>query len=87
MKLGGMLDLLKIDPDMPDDALDAEYIVDNIAVVGSPDTVRQKLQDLFEITGGFGTLLMIAHDWDDKPIWHRCMELMKKEIVPKLPTI
>ncbi|HCR19309.1 MAG TPA: hypothetical protein DIU35_17670 [Candidatus Latescibacteria bacterium] len=87
MKLGGMLDLLKIDPDMPDDALDAEYIVDNIAVVGSPDTVRQKLQDLFEITGGFGTLLMIAHDWDDKPRWHRCMELMKKEIVPKFPTI
>ena len=87
MEMGGILDLLKIDPTMPDGEVDAEYIVDNIAIVGSPETVKQKLQDLFGVTGGFGTLLMIAHDWDDKPRWHRCMELMKEEIIPKLPTI
>ena len=87
MEMGGILDLLKIDPTMPDDEVDAEYIVDNIAIVGSPETVRQKLQDLFGVTGGFGTLLMIAHDWDDKPDWHRCMSLMKEEVLPDMPGV
>ena len=72
MYLRGMLEnakklaLPKIDPEMSDEAVDAEYIIDNIAIVGGVDTVTRKLQDLYDTTGGFGTILMIAHDWDDK---------------------
>lgn len=36
--------------------------IDNIAIVGSVDTVTQRLQELYEIIGGTGTLLMISHD-------------------------
>jgi len=85
LKIANMLDLPKQDPEMPDEAIDAEYIIDHIAVVGSVDTVTRKLQDLYDATGGFGTLLMIAHDWDDKAKMRRSMELMAREVIPQLP--
>ena len=85
--MAGMLDLLKRDPDMPDEAVTADYIVDNIAVVGSVDTVTRKLQDIYDLTGGFGTVLMIAHDWHDREKSMRSIELLAKEVVPALPTV
>ncbi len=42
---------------------------------------------LWEETGGFGTLLMITHDWDDKQKWVRCMELLTQEVMPVLPSL
>ena len=85
LALARMQDLLKWEPEMPDEAIDAEYIIDNIAIVGSVDTVTRKLQDLYDLTGGFGTVLMIGHDWDDKAKMRRSMELMAKEVIPQLP--
>ena len=85
LTLARMQDLLKWDPEMPDEVVDAEYIIDNIAIVGSVDTVTRKLQDLYDLTGGFGTVLMIGHDWDDKAKMRRSMELMAKEVIPQLP--
>lgn len=49
----GKLALPKIDPEMSDEAVDADYIIDNIAIVGGVDTVTRKLQDLYDATGGF----------------------------------
>jgi alkanesulfonate monooxygenase SsuD/methylene tetrahydromethanopterin reductase-like flavin-dependent oxidoreductase (luciferase family) len=85
LAIAGMLDLAKRDPDMPDEALDADYLIDEIAIVGGVDTVTRKLHDLYDVTGGFGTILMIAHDWDDKARMRRSMELMAKEVIPQLP--
>ena len=85
LDLAGMLDLPKQHPEMPDEAVDADYLIDNIAIVGSVDTVTRKLQDLYDVTGGFGTILMIAHDWDDKARMRRSMELMAREVIPQLP--
>ena len=85
LEISGMLDLLKHSPEMPDEAVDAEYIIDHIAIVGGVDTVTRKLQGLYDATDGFGTLLMIAHDWDNKPKMRRSMELMSREIIPQLP--
>ena len=48
----GKLALPKIDPEMSDEAVDADYIIDNIAIVGGVDTVTRKLQDLYDATGG-----------------------------------
>ena len=59
----------------------------NIAVVGSVDTVTRKLQDIYHLTGGFGTVLMIAHDWHDREKSMRSIELLAKEVVPALPTV
>jgi alkanesulfonate monooxygenase SsuD/methylene tetrahydromethanopterin reductase-like flavin-dependent oxidoreductase (luciferase family) len=81
----GIGDLSKKDEDMPDAAVDAEYLVDEIAVVGDADTVTEKLQALYDDTGGFGTVLQIAHDWDDKAKMRKSMERLAKEVIPRLP--
>ena len=47
--------------------------------------MTRKLQDAYDVTGGFGTVLMIAHDWDDKAKMRKSMELMAKEVIPQLP--
>jgi alkanesulfonate monooxygenase SsuD/methylene tetrahydromethanopterin reductase-like flavin-dependent oxidoreductase (luciferase family) len=83
----GRLDNFKEDPDMPDEAVTPEYCVRRLAIVGDVDECIRRLQEVWDITGGFGTLLMIAHDWDDKARWVRSMELLINEVTPALPTI
>lgn len=78
---------LKEDPEMPDDAVDAEYCVKKLSIVGDVEECTRRLHELWQQTGGFGTLLMIGHDWDDREKWLRCMELLKNEVVPALPSI
>lgn len=82
-RLGGF----KEDPDMPDEAVTAEYAVRKLAIVGDVDECIRRLLEVWDITGGFGTLLMVAHDWDDRAKWLRSMELLIKEVVPALPRI
>ena len=81
-----MLDLMKADPDTPDDQVDREYLIKNLCISGTVDTVTQGLQELYDYLGGFGTLLMISHDWDDKAKWVNSMERLAKEVIPALPT-
>ena len=80
----GRVDSMKEDPDMPDEELTAAYVVRRLAIVGSVEECIRRLQDVQEQTGGFGTLLAIAHDWDDKARWLRSMELLKNEVLPAL---
>ena len=49
--------------------------------------LSERLEELWETTGGFGTLLMIAHDWDDKAKWLRSMDLLTHQVVPSLPSL
>ena len=87
LKSVGNLALLKLDPAMPDEAVTVEYILKNICIIGDVAECTRQLQALWDATGGFGTLLMIAHDWDDKAKWQRSMALLKNEVIPALPTV
>ncbi len=80
----GVVDLYKSDPDMPDEALTAEYVCDNIWVVGSPDTVAEKLETLYNDVGGFGTVLQIQYTYEPFQQWKDCMERLAKEVMPGL---
>ena len=69
------------------DALDVdlEFLTDNVFVVGSPDTIVEKLSALFEKTGGWGTLQVEAHDYyDDPSAWFTSLELLSKEVAPRV---
>lgn len=76
--------LTKIDPNMPDKDVTVEYLLDNIWIVGDPDTVAEKLQKLSGDVGGFGTLLVIGHEWEPRDAWVRSMSLLANEVVPRL---
>jgi limonene 1,2-monooxygenase len=67
-----------------DDECDLDYFLDEVLIVGDPDEVARKLVELRKGTGEFGTLVLVAHDWDDRERWVRCLELFVREVVPQL---
>lgn len=75
----------KVDPAMPDDAVTLEYLAENLWIVGDADEVTARLQALHDDVGGFGTLLVIGHEWRRGEKWHRSMERLSKEVLPRLP--
>ncbi len=74
----------KDDPDMPDSDVTVEYLANNIWIVGSPETVTEKLDKLRDEQGKFGTLLVVAHDWADRPRAINSLELLANKVRPAL---
>lgn len=87
MKAGGILSLAKSDPEMPDEAINGEYMMKNVCIIGDVKSCVQQLEELWELTGGFGTLLMATADWDDKTKWRNSMERLTTKVLPALPTL
>jgi alkanesulfonate monooxygenase SsuD/methylene tetrahydromethanopterin reductase-like flavin-dependent oxidoreductase (luciferase family) len=61
-----------------------EYLLDQIWIVGDPDEVTRKLRRLHEDVGGFGTLLVIGHEWEPREAWTRSMRLLTQHVLPGL---
>jgi alkanesulfonate monooxygenase SsuD/methylene tetrahydromethanopterin reductase-like flavin-dependent oxidoreductase (luciferase family) len=80
----GMLALTKVDPEMPDDRVTLEYLLDNIWIVGDPDLVTDKLQKLKREVGGFGGLLVIGHEWQPREPWLHSMTILHDRVLPHL---
>ena len=80
----GRANLFKTDPDMPDDALDVETIVDQLVIRGTVDSVVEQILEFRETVGEFGTLLYAGHDWTDKDLARRSMVLMAEEVMPRI---
>ena len=78
------LDNLKHDPNMPDEDVTVDFLLDNSWIVGDPDYCISRIKQLYEQVGGFGTLLQLTQDWDDPGIGHRSMELFMKHVAPAL---
>ena len=85
--LKSAIDEVKIDPDMPDSDVTPGYFLDEICIVGDVEEVKRQLNELWDTVGGFGTLLALAHDWDDRERWRRSYELLAKEVVPSMPSL
>jgi alkanesulfonate monooxygenase SsuD/methylene tetrahydromethanopterin reductase-like flavin-dependent oxidoreductase (luciferase family) len=79
------LDILKVDPAMPDSEVTLDYLLEHIWIVGSPDTVTARLAALHEEVGGFGTLLVIAHEGRPRTAWERSMTLLRHRVQQRLP--
>jgi alkanesulfonate monooxygenase SsuD/methylene tetrahydromethanopterin reductase-like flavin-dependent oxidoreductase (luciferase family) len=74
----------KIDPNMPDDALDVDYMMAHMWIVGDPGECADQIRRLHAAVGGFGTLLAITQDSED-PAWdHRSLELLITEVGPRV---
>lgn len=82
----GVLKGLLHDPSMNPADIDAEYLAEHVWIVGSVETVRQKIDAWFEDLGGpFGTLLIYSHDYIDNPEpWEHSMDLLANEVAPRL---
>ena len=72
---------------MPDEDCTVEYMMENVWIVGSPDDVTAKLSELYEYVGGFGVLLIMAHEWEPLDAWQRSAMLLKEAVVPQLAAL
>jgi alkanesulfonate monooxygenase SsuD/methylene tetrahydromethanopterin reductase-like flavin-dependent oxidoreductase (luciferase family) len=80
----GRLSACKTDPSMSDAEVTLEYLLDNIWIVGDVDEVTEKLRQLQADTGGFGTLLLMGHEWQPRERWLRSMRLFVEQVMPRL---
>ena len=83
-KLAGIFQSMKHDPDMPDEAVTVDYLIDNRWVIGDPDFCLRKIRDIYDTVGGFGTLLQLTQDWDPPEKGWKSMELFMKHVAPEL---
>lgn len=75
---------LKDSPEMSDDEVTVEYLIDNLFVVGDPEECARQLEEIYEQVGGFGMVLAISHEWDDPAVWERSMRLLATEVIPRV---
>ena len=59
-----------------------DYFMDEVVIAGDPDHVTAELLRLREEIGPFGSLVVTAHDWDDRDTWIHSLELFATEVVP-----
>lgn len=78
------MEAAKLDPNTPDEALDVDYMMENVWIVGDPEECAQKVRDLHRECGGFGRLLSITADSDD-PQWDvESLTLLATEVAPRV---
>ena len=54
---------------------------DNV-VIGTPDDAIEYIEGLIEQSGGFGTFLMLGHDWASPERTMNCYRLFAREVIP-----
>lgn len=76
---------LKADPAVPDAAVTVEYCAKTNWLIGSPETVAEKIEQTYNAVGGFGYLLLFCFDYADDPEpWRRSMKLLADEVMPRV---
>jgi limonene 1,2-monooxygenase len=68
--------------------LHVEEMVDAInntgfAVIGTPEMAVAQIERLQEQSGGFGTFLLMAHEWADREATLHSYELFAREVMPR----
>ena len=84
MKSSGRLSVLKTAPQIPDEAVNAEFLLDRNWIAGDPDECARKIREIHDKVGGFGHLLMLVYDWEPRQKLLTSLELLAKEVMPKL---
>jgi alkanesulfonate monooxygenase SsuD/methylene tetrahydromethanopterin reductase-like flavin-dependent oxidoreductase (luciferase family) len=70
--------------DVDPDDVTVEYLVDNMLLVGSVETVLERATAMQRETGGFGVALSFIHDYSENPEpYRRHLELLGREVTPR----
>ena len=59
-----------------------EYAGKGNSCIGTPGDAIAYIQDLLEQSGGFGTLLLLGHDWASPAATYHSYELFAREVTP-----
>jgi alkanesulfonate monooxygenase SsuD/methylene tetrahydromethanopterin reductase-like flavin-dependent oxidoreductase (luciferase family) len=81
----GVIQFLKHDPEVTDSDVTPEYCARHNWLIGSPATVVEKIERMYDEVGGFGTILLFCFDYSAHPeAWHESMRLLAHEVMPKV---
>jgi alkanesulfonate monooxygenase SsuD/methylene tetrahydromethanopterin reductase-like flavin-dependent oxidoreductase (luciferase family) len=81
----GVIQFLKHDDSVPDSDVTPEYCATHNWLIGSPATVVEKIERMYEEVGGFGSLLLFCFDYSDNPgAWRDSMRLLAEEVMPRV---
>lgn len=81
---GPGLAMWKRDSQMTDAECNLDYFLDEIIIAGDPEEVVRRLRQLREHIGQFGTLVLVAHDWDDRARHLQSLQLFAEQVLPAL---
>jgi len=81
----GFLEFLKHDQEVPDSDVTPAYCAEHNWLIGSPSTVAEKLEAVYDDVGGFGQLLVFCFDYSHKPeAWRDSLGMLMTEVMPKV---
>jgi alkanesulfonate monooxygenase SsuD/methylene tetrahydromethanopterin reductase-like flavin-dependent oxidoreductase (luciferase family) len=78
------LHIMRDDPEQPDCELSAARCLERLVIAGTPASVADQILAFRKQVGEFGTLLYTGHDWADPALAQRSMELMAREVWPRI---
>ncbi|MBS1881812.1 MAG: LLM class flavin-dependent oxidoreductase [Actinobacteria bacterium] len=79
---------LLLDPGMDIEELTIEWLADNFWLIGSPETVAEKVRNLDAELGGVASILSFAFDYsEDAAAYRRSIELLAQEVMPALADV
>jgi len=76
--------VLKTDKDQPDEEITYDYVMDNLMICGTVDSVVDRILDLHEEIGDFGEIVYAGMDWADPVLAKRSMKLMAEQVMPRV---
>src|SRR5437660_2009840 len=81
----GVIQVLKHDPEVADSDVTPEYCARHNWLIGSPATVVEKIERMYDEVSGFGAILLFCFDYSENPdAWHQSMRLLAEEVMPKV---
>ncbi len=80
----GRANLFKREQTEPDAAVTVDRVMDDVVIWGTPEKVAEELLAFRDEVGAFGTMLYAGHDWADKALAIRSMELMAERVLPMI---
>ncbi len=81
----GFLEFLKHDPSVPDSDVTVEYCARHNWLVGLPQTVAERLEQVYAEAGGFGQILVFGFDYAGHPeAWRTSLGMLASEVAPKV---
>ncbi|MEG4320464.1 MULTISPECIES: LLM class flavin-dependent oxidoreductase [unclassified Microcoleus] len=84
----GALSACKHHPDVADSDVTVEYLAKHCWIVGTPETVTDKIGEMLQSSGGFGTLLAISYDHlDNLQGWRESISALTTEVAPKFESV
>jgi limonene 1,2-monooxygenase len=69
----------------PEEAVEkTAYSEEAAATIGTPDDLVARIKSIFEVSGGFGTVVGFVHDWANPENTRRSWDMVARYVVPEI---